>query len=185
MTETFASHNDAVPVRLVIKLARQYYPSLPAHVQAHLDLEDFIQMGVLRVLQCLPKHDPSRGARTTFAHHVVRSWYLEIVRSYKRMKHPQQAFVALDVPAALAVGYRPDLERIALAEARVERFLSLASPDLLALLRTYLFQPSKDFRRWTRSLESTYRGELSRLIRLTGVQIDDFRYVLIAGLRDA
>lgn len=168
-----------VPLAQIAKLARQYYPSLPPAAKAFIDVEDLVQLGAIQWMDKSRRFDSRRASLTTFTHHIVRSYFLEIIRSYKRLKHPQGVAVPMDEIQLQASGCRL---KDSGAKARVERLFQLASPSCREFLANYYFHGLLDFHRWNRAQEPV-RQELEWLIERTGVSAEDFRACRLASVR--
>jgi DNA-directed RNA polymerase specialized sigma24 family protein len=170
-----------VPMGQISKLARQYYPSLPPAARAFIDIEDLIQYGAIRWHQCLPRFDRRRAGLSTFTHHVVRSWFLELIRTFKRAKHPQHILLPIEEIRTEWIAAKCHLSNTG-AQQRIERLLTMATPQCREFLATYYFGGDGEFRTWTKKMESI-RKELAWLIQRTGVTAQDFRACQLASVR--
>lgn len=147
-----------------------------------MDLEDLIQSGVLRWYEFIPKWKPERGAVTTFTHHVVRSWYLEQLRSAKRANRPQD-FLCVDEVRSELLGVRCKLQADAGRQQRIERFFELASPDVIAFFKRFYFEASEDFQRFgLPNAPLSVKSEILWLVARLHISADDFRAVRAACL---
>jgi len=170
-----------VPLAQIAKLARQYYPSLPPAGKAFLDVEDLIQIGAIRWVEFYPRYDKRRAGISTFTHHVIRSYYLEIIRTFRRAKHHQQIMIPVEDIRTEVMSAPCHLKETG-AHQRVEKLIRMASPRLRQFLGIYFFNGGADFRGWNRAL-SPIKLELEWLIARTGVSADDFRACQTASLR--
>lgn len=170
-----------LPLGQITKLARQYYPSLPPAARAFIDVEDLVQYGAIRWFESLHKYDRRRGGMSTFTHHVVRSWFLEIIRTFKRARYPQQILLPVEEIRSECMAAACHLNETG-AKQRLDLLISLASPEVRRFLGTYYFGGGADFRGWSKGLQKV-KDELQWLISRTGVTAEDFRACQLASLR--
>lgn len=182
MLNSPSSPSPDIPLRQIAKLARQYYPSLPPVARGFLDVDDLIQYGAIQWMHQLPRFNPARAKMTTFTHHVIRSYFLEIIRTFKRARHPQDFIVALEDVRPDAISTPAKLETTTRSEDRLERFFTMASPRVRAFFARYYFNGQQDFKTWHKNM-TDLRAELDWLIARTGVTADDFRNCRAASLR--
>lgn len=162
--------------RMVFSLAYRYYRLLPSQAKGFLDLDDFAAVAIVRIEQRKRYYDPKRSAYQTWAYHVARSTFQDIIQEFNR-KCRQAEPCDIDKLPPSVLSYTMDGED-SFRERRVERFLRLASDEMRDTIREYFFGG----RLWRRrpgneALLRKLQDEAQILRRITAVSVADFLYV--------
>src|SRR5688572_14745717 len=106
---------------LVVSRAVVYYRMLPMHWRSSIDLSDFVQMGMVCLLDRLKAYDPKRGAISTLVYTAIDNCYKGLFEkiSYKKraaevVDFETMAYSVLDTVA------KESLDLIAEAEISVK-----------------------------------------------------------------
>lgn len=167
-------------IRLIAKLANQHWRRLPPEYQQYIDVDDFIQEGIVHVIRKAHLYDHTQSKESTFLQVILTNFYNGMVKRYQHPSHYQPCDPLPDtIPCVDATRF----ERVAYAEVRVNRLLELASPGLRKFLARRFF--GDGFQAGFMGTEKYDKIvlEFRRLVRITNVTVEDFMYVRAASVR--
>lgn len=119
---------------LIRTLARRYWELLPGEHRRYIDLDDFINEGVIFFLKVSRKYERGHATKfSTFLYHTLENFYRSLLQRYRVAMRSADVVSFEDL--AIVVGFEEDSFRISESERRVERALKIASPGLVGYLQ--------------------------------------------------
>lgn len=119
---------------LIRTLARRYWELLPTEHRRYIDLDDFINEGVIFFLKVSRKYESGHATKfSTFLYHTLENFYRSLLQRYRVAMRLGDVVSFEDV--SIVVGFEEESFKLMEAERRVERALHIASPGLVGYLQ--------------------------------------------------